>query len=166
MGICLLPRFKGSNALSALQLIRLERAVSQANAMLKSQVPLQLREIFSRWARRDLNPGPRDYESPALTAELQAPVRLGDFFALVAPRRSTPRGQQHKTHDPHTPTHPPQASKAGQPVASREGGRLCPQRGQPQIQHPKSKTRKARTRPNCGTFRWETILIGKPAAKG
>jgi hypothetical protein len=25
-----------------------------------------------RWARRDLNPGPRDYESPALTAELQA----------------------------------------------------------------------------------------------
>ena len=25
------------------------------------------------WARRDLNPGPRDYESPALTAELQAP---------------------------------------------------------------------------------------------
>lgn len=24
------------------------------------------------WARRDLNPGPRDYESPALTAELQA----------------------------------------------------------------------------------------------
>ena len=26
------------------------------------------------WARRDLNPGPRDYESPALTAELQARV--------------------------------------------------------------------------------------------
>ena len=29
------------------------------------------RETFG-WARRDLNPGPRDYESPALTAELQA----------------------------------------------------------------------------------------------
>ena len=27
---------------------------------------------FAQWARRDLNPGPRDYESPALTAELQA----------------------------------------------------------------------------------------------
>ena len=25
------------------------------------------------WARRDSNPGPRDYESPALTAELRAP---------------------------------------------------------------------------------------------
>ena len=25
-----------------------------------------------KWARRDLNPRPRDYESPALTAELQA----------------------------------------------------------------------------------------------
>ena len=24
------------------------------------------------WALRDLNPGPRDYESPALTAELRA----------------------------------------------------------------------------------------------
>ena len=24
------------------------------------------------WARRDSNPGPRDYESPALTAELRA----------------------------------------------------------------------------------------------
>jgi hypothetical protein len=29
-------------------------------------------EDFRWWARRDLNPGPRDYESPALTAELQA----------------------------------------------------------------------------------------------
>ena len=28
--------------------------------------------MVPRWARRDLNPGPRDYESPALTAELQA----------------------------------------------------------------------------------------------
>ncbi len=35
--------------------------------------------IFSKWARRDLNPGPRDYESPALTAELQA--RLPDWDA-------------------------------------------------------------------------------------
>lgn len=26
------------------------------------------------WARRDLNPQPRDYESPALTVELQAPL--------------------------------------------------------------------------------------------
>ena len=26
----------------------------------------------SWWARRDLNPQPRDYESPALTVELQA----------------------------------------------------------------------------------------------
>ena len=26
------------------------------------------------WARRDSNPGPRDYESPALTAELRARI--------------------------------------------------------------------------------------------
>ena len=31
------------------------------------------------WARRDSNPGPRDYESPALTAELRA---LKDFREL------------------------------------------------------------------------------------
>lgn len=29
----------------------------------------------ARWARWGLNPRPKDYESPALTAELQAPVR-------------------------------------------------------------------------------------------
>src|SRR5881275_2085922 len=29
-------------------------------------------ESFRRWARQDSNLGPRDYESPALTAELQA----------------------------------------------------------------------------------------------
>jgi hypothetical protein len=28
----------------------------------------------SWWARRDLNPQPRDYESPALTVELQAHI--------------------------------------------------------------------------------------------
>jgi hypothetical protein len=33
----------------------------------------EIPEAIARWARRDLNPGPRDYESPALTAELQAP---------------------------------------------------------------------------------------------
>jgi hypothetical protein len=27
------------------------------------------------WALRDSNPGPRDYESPALTAELRAPKK-------------------------------------------------------------------------------------------
>jgi hypothetical protein len=34
------------------------------------------------WARRDLNPQPRDYESPALTVELQALLRLW-FGAVV-----------------------------------------------------------------------------------
>src|SRR2546430_3210117 len=29
-------------------------------------------ESFWGWARQDLNPGPREYEVPALTAELQA----------------------------------------------------------------------------------------------
>ena len=33
------------------------------------------------WARRDSNPGPRDYESPALTAELRA--RLGNYPMLL-----------------------------------------------------------------------------------
>ena len=28
--------------------------------------------LINWWARRDLNPQPRDYESPALTVELQA----------------------------------------------------------------------------------------------
>jgi hypothetical protein len=29
--------------------------------------------LLNNWARQDSNLGPRDYESPALTAELQAP---------------------------------------------------------------------------------------------
>ncbi len=32
--------------------------------------------LMQWWARRDLNPQPRDYESPALTVELQARVSL------------------------------------------------------------------------------------------
>ncbi len=35
------------------------------------------KKALTWWARRDLNPGPRDYESPALTAELQALVMKG-----------------------------------------------------------------------------------------
>ena len=35
-------------------------------------VPLSPDESCCWWARRDLNPQPRDYESPALTVELQA----------------------------------------------------------------------------------------------
>ena len=33
----------------------------------------QSRKVW--WARRDSNPGPRDYESPALTAELRAHIQ-------------------------------------------------------------------------------------------
>src|SRR5678816_4411439 len=33
-----------------------------------------------KWARQDSNLGPRDYESPALTAELQAHVALAVIF--------------------------------------------------------------------------------------
>ena len=32
------------------------------------------------WARWDLNPRPRDYESPALTAELQAQIASNKRF--------------------------------------------------------------------------------------
>jgi hypothetical protein len=32
------------------------------------------RLLSEGWARQDSNLGPRDYESPALTAELQAPA--------------------------------------------------------------------------------------------
>ena len=32
----------------------------------------KLVNLINWWARRDLNPQPRDYESPALTVELQA----------------------------------------------------------------------------------------------
>ena len=34
-------------------------------------------ESLPGWARQDSNLGPRDYESPALTAELQAHVNYG-----------------------------------------------------------------------------------------
>jgi hypothetical protein len=36
------------------------------------------------WARQDSNLGPRDYESPALTAELQAhsPIKIHVFGSL------------------------------------------------------------------------------------
>ena len=34
--------------------------------------PDRKRSAIAWWARRDLNPQPRDYESPALTIELQA----------------------------------------------------------------------------------------------
>ena len=34
---------------------------------------MKLLDLFW-WARRDLNPQPRDYESPALTVELQARI--------------------------------------------------------------------------------------------
>ncbi len=38
----------------------------------------------AKWARQDSNLGPRDYESPALTAELQA--RLNSGFKHSTPR--------------------------------------------------------------------------------
>ncbi len=44
-------------------------------------------DVFSRtgkwWARRDLNPQPRDYESPALTVELQALQQLTRYSAVM-----------------------------------------------------------------------------------
>ena len=40
--------------------------------LMKSTKPPAHPECLPRWARSDLNRGPRDYESPALTAELQA----------------------------------------------------------------------------------------------
>jgi hypothetical protein len=36
--------------------------------------PFSLRSKSEGWARQDSNLGPRDYESPALTAELQARI--------------------------------------------------------------------------------------------
>jgi hypothetical protein len=39
------------------------------------------RENFRGWARQDSNLGPRDYESPALTAELQARLSLSKLVA-------------------------------------------------------------------------------------
>jgi hypothetical protein len=37
-------------------------------------------KLYNYWAHRDSNPGPRDYESPALTAELWA--RNGGIYAM------------------------------------------------------------------------------------
>ena len=36
--------------------------------------------VVAWWARRDLNPQPRDYESPALTVELQARLVESVFY--------------------------------------------------------------------------------------
>ena len=41
------------------------------------------RENFPGWARQDSNLGPRDYESPALTAELQARLSLPKLVAAA-----------------------------------------------------------------------------------
>jgi hypothetical protein len=40
------------------------------------------------WARQDSNLGPRDYESPALTAELQAHLSMKNSVSLAAPNPS------------------------------------------------------------------------------
>ena len=39
------------------------------------------------WARRDLNPRLKDYESSALTAELQARIPLTDTVTALTRRR-------------------------------------------------------------------------------
>ena len=46
--------------------------VDLGQAVLLSTYAVRMTRKMFGWARRDLNPGPRDYESPALTAELQA----------------------------------------------------------------------------------------------
>ncbi len=45
--------------------------IESAYAPLRRNSP----ESFRGWARQDSNLGPRDYESPALTAELQARIQ-------------------------------------------------------------------------------------------
>ena len=45
-------------------------------------------EILSKWARWGLNPRPSDYESPALTAELQARFLSLTFSQLFSPLAS------------------------------------------------------------------------------
>ena len=40
---------------------------------------LSSNDASADWARLDSNQGPRDYESPALTAELQALVAIGQL---------------------------------------------------------------------------------------
>ncbi len=42
--------------------------------------------VFVWWARRDLNPQPRDYESPALTVELQAQIVSNHSIFLILRR--------------------------------------------------------------------------------
>ena len=44
------------------------------------------------WARRDLNPQPRDYESPALTVELQARIVPNKSIAFRCKLQSTEHG--------------------------------------------------------------------------
>ena len=63
----------------ALELLDRQRKASSV-----LQNPLDLianrTETAEWWARRDLNPQPRDYESPALTVELQAPLGFTTTF--------------------------------------------------------------------------------------
>jgi hypothetical protein len=48
-------------------------------------------EIFRGWARQDSNLGPRDYESPALTAELQARLSLPKLDRRCVPNSAVIR---------------------------------------------------------------------------
>jgi hypothetical protein len=58
----------------ACQAVVLERPGNQGLHIQSACAPLRhdSSESFRGWARQDSNLGPRDYESPALTAELQA----------------------------------------------------------------------------------------------
>jgi hypothetical protein len=56
------------------------------------------------WARKDSNLGPRDYESPALTAELRARSGLKEnllrlLSELFFPKSSQPRGTFYRTQE-------------------------------------------------------------------
>ncbi len=58
----------------ACRAVVLERPGNQGVHIRSAYAPLRRDspESFRGWARQDSNLGPRDYESPALTAELQA----------------------------------------------------------------------------------------------
>src|SRR6266700_7357635 len=58
----------------------------------RAALTAKLNTMLNWWAQRDLNPRPSDYESPALTAELWAPVSQPDCARKARARKPKCRG--------------------------------------------------------------------------
>ena len=80
------------------------------------------------WARQDSNLGPRDYESPALTAELQAHITYGCFLRSMF-KSAQNHGKRGKRRDCKIQfAISPVAIMRGHLVTAKKFGKACAQR--------------------------------------